>query len=102
MAASRNPRARLLHIRDEIDQLARVVEGLDEEAFSSSYLHRRAAEHAVLIISEAVRALPAEMLERHPGPNWPAMRGIGNVLRHDYFAIEPAVLWDVVSIHLPE
>ena len=30
------------------------------------------------------------------------MRGIGNVLRHDHFAIEPAVLWDVVTTHLPD
>ncbi|NNM71232.1 hypothetical protein HJG44_02340 [Enterovirga sp. DB1703] len=30
------------------------------------------------------------------------MRAIGNVLRHDYYAVEPPVLWDVVNVRLPE
>lgn len=101
MAPSRNPLARLQHVRDEIDQLTRAMAGIVYEDFAASYVYRRTVEHAVLIISEAVRSLPDELLERYPGPNWRAMRGIGNVLRHDDFAIEPTVLWDVVSTHLP-
>ncbi len=30
------------------------------------------------------------------------MRGIGNVLRHDYFAIEAPVLWDILRTQLPQ
>jgi uncharacterized protein with HEPN domain len=102
MAASRNPLARLHHIRDEIDQLTAAMGEVEYGAFLDSYMHRRTAEHAVLIISEAVRAIPEEIMARYPGPNWRAMRGIGNVLGHDYFAIEAPVLWDILRTQLPQ
>jgi uncharacterized protein with HEPN domain len=102
MAPSRNPLARLRHVLDEMDQLAAAMADVNFEAFAASYMHRRTAEHAILIISEAIRSLPAELTDQQPGPNWRAMRGIGNVLRHDYYAIEPPVLWDILSLRLPE
>jgi uncharacterized protein with HEPN domain len=58
MAASTSPRARLLHIRDEIEGVAVTVQGLSFEKYQDSYIHRRAVERAAQIISEAARALP--------------------------------------------
>jgi uncharacterized protein with HEPN domain len=58
MAASKNPRARLLHIRDEIDGVADIIKGLYFDHYQGSYLHRRAVERAVQIVSEAASALP--------------------------------------------
>lgn len=55
----------------------------------------------MLIISEAVRALPRDLTDQYPGPRWAEIRGIGNVLRHDYFAIDPQMLWNVLIRHLP-
>lgn len=101
MAASRNPRMRLEHIRDEIRDLSVATAGLTQEAFAASYIHRRTTEHAILIISEAVRALPVALTDRYPGPAWSDIKGIGNILRHDYFAVEPPVLWNILSEHLP-
>lgn len=101
MAASRNPLGRLEHIRDEIAQLRAAMAGQTSESFAASYVMRRTAEHAILIVSEAVRALPQELTDRHPGPAWSDIRGIGNVLRHDYFAVEPPVLWNILTTHLP-
>ena len=68
MAASRNPLARLAHIRDEIEQLAVAL-----DVFSGSYVLRRMTEHAILIISEAVKSLPAAMTEPQLGINWRAI-----------------------------
>jgi uncharacterized protein with HEPN domain len=65
MAASKNPRARLLHIRDEIDGVAAIIKGLSFEQYQGSYLHRRAVERAAQIVSEAAGAPPRELLERH-------------------------------------
>lgn len=101
MAASRNPLGRLEHIRDEITQLRAVMADQTPETFAASYVLRRTTEHAVLIISEAVRTLPQELIDRYPGPAWSNIRGIGNVLRHDYFAVEPPVLWNILTTHLP-
>jgi uncharacterized protein with HEPN domain len=66
MAASRNPRARLLHIRDEIDGVTAAMRGVSFAQYKASYPLRRTAERAVQIISEAAKALPADYLARYP------------------------------------
>jgi hypothetical protein len=43
MAASKSPRARLLHIRDEIGGVATIVRGLSFVQYEGSYMQRRAA-----------------------------------------------------------
>ncbi len=101
MAASRNPLLRLEHVRDEIRALTKATAGASRESFLESYVLRRTTEHAVLIISEAVKAVPIELTDRHPGPPWADIRGIGNILRHDYYAVDPLVLWNILTVHLP-
>ncbi|SFU78417.1 Uncharacterized conserved protein, contains HEPN domain [Methylobacterium sp. 174MFSha1.1] len=101
MAASRNPQLRLEHVRDEIHALTAATAGVSREAFLESYILRRTTEHAVLIISEAVKALPIEVTDRYPGPPWADIRGVGNILRHEYYAVDPLVLWNILKVHLP-
>ena len=102
MAASHNPLIRLAHIRDEITDLTEAFEGASFENFSRSYVLRRTAEHAILIISEAVKALSVDFTDHYEGVDWRAIRDIGNVLRHDYFEVDPKVIWRVVVDRLPE
>jgi hypothetical protein len=64
MTTSKNRRARLFHIRDEIEAVAIAVEGLSYEQDEASYIHRRAIERAAQIISEAAKALPRDYLAR--------------------------------------
>ncbi|UMY15984.1 DUF86 domain-containing protein [Methylobacterium organophilum] len=101
MGASGNPLLRLHHIRDEIAALRSATDGISYETFHASYVLRRTTEHAILIVSKAVRTLPADLLERHPGPRWNDIKGIGNILRHDYFAVDARVLWNILAEHLP-
>ena len=102
MAASKNPLVRLGHIRDEVDDLTKALEGVSFETFAATYVLRRTAEQAILIISEAVKALSPAFTDHYPGVDWRAVRDIGNVLRHDYFAVDARVLWRVVTHSLPE
>ena len=56
MAATRNPKLRLLHIRDEIDGLTAALAGVSFEQYRGSYALRRVTERALQIVSEAARA----------------------------------------------
>jgi uncharacterized protein with HEPN domain len=67
MAASRSPRLRLLHIRDEIDGLSAVLVDVTFDSYQGSYALRRVAERALQIISEAARALPPGLIAKYPG-----------------------------------
>jgi hypothetical protein len=46
MAATRNPRLRLLHIRDEIEGLSAALKGATFEQYRESYTLRRVTERA--------------------------------------------------------
>jgi uncharacterized protein with HEPN domain len=102
MAASKSPRLRLLHIRDEIDGVTAALGNVSFETYSGSYTLRRTAERALQIISEAAKALPPALRDQAPEVPWNAIIGIGNVLRHDCQHLDDRRLWDVVTVHLPE
>jgi uncharacterized protein with HEPN domain len=102
MAASKSPRARLLHIRDEIDGVAMIVRDLSFAQCQGSYMHRRAVERAVQIISEAAKALPSDYLAKYPKAPWTSIVGIDNILRHEYQHLDDKQLWEIAMVHLPK
>jgi uncharacterized protein with HEPN domain len=100
--ASKSPRARLLHIRDEIQGVGQTVRGLSFAQYQDSYMHRRTVERAAQIVSEAARALPPDMLARYADAPWPSIIGIGNILRHEYQRLDDKQLWEIATIHMPK
>jgi uncharacterized protein with HEPN domain len=102
MAATRSPLMRLGHIQEEIANLLMLFVGVDYPTFAASYSMVRTTERAILIIAEAANVLPVELTERYPEIEWHAIRGIGNILRHEYERGETEVLWRVVKQSLPE
>jgi uncharacterized protein with HEPN domain len=101
MAASKSPRLRLMHIRQEIEAITSHFSDIGFADFVVDYLKIRATERALLIISEAAKALPDELIAQQSSIDWRAIRSIGNRLRHEYERINPATLWSIVHDHLP-
>jgi hypothetical protein len=66
MAASANPRGRLLHILEEIDGVSSVIAGMTYAIYRDSYVAVRVVERALEIISEAARALPTSFCAAIP------------------------------------
>ena len=97
MASKRNPADLLMHIKQEIDWAIPYYQGMDLEYFISNMNCIRAAEHAMLIISEAVKNMPADILALHPEIDWRAIRGSGNFLRHEYDVIDRELIWVTVT-----
>jgi uncharacterized protein with HEPN domain len=101
MSASKAPLLRLRHIRDELDWILPTFHDVSFESFAADIVQIRAAERGLLIISEAAKALPIDMLESYPQIEWHAVRSIGNLLRHEYERVEPRTLWRTVTVSLP-
>ena len=102
MAASRSPRLRLLHMRDEIESLSKELAGLNLDIYRKSYALRRITERAIQIVSEASRALPEDLRARHRDVPWADIIAIGNPLRHEYPRIDDRVLWETARVDLPK
>jgi uncharacterized protein with HEPN domain len=84
-----------------IDGIQAAVADKTFADFENEWLLRHGVQRGIEIISEASRHLPANLKAKHPKIRWPAIAGIGNVLRHDYHSISNRVLWDVVRDELP-
>jgi uncharacterized protein with HEPN domain len=102
MPATKNPLVRLGHMRDEIASIAAELKGVDQRAFTQNYLLVRAAERALLIISEAAKALPRDLVARYPEVDWRGVRGLGDVLRHDYSIVDADTLWEILTGKVPK
>lgn len=92
---------RLTDILEAAGHIRSVIEDVALEAFEIDWQKRWLVERGVEIISEASRHLPDEMKARHPEIPWPKVAGIGNVLRHDYERVAPAILWKLAHDDLP-
>jgi uncharacterized protein with HEPN domain len=80
---SEKPLRRLEDILDSIARIERFTAGLDFDGFAANDQIVYAALHALLIVSEAARKLGADAENLMPSQPWPAIRSIGNVLRHE-------------------
>lgn len=52
------------------------------------------------VIGEAARALPDEEKARMPAVPWDAISGLRNVVIHEYFRVDPAIVADIVDDQL--
>ena len=65
--------------------------------FRNDAVVRRAAAYAIQTISEAVRRIPDDWLADFPTEPWGQIKAIGNRLRHEYFRVDDAILWQVMT-----
>ena len=88
-------------ILDSIARIERFTTGMDFAAFSANEQVTFAVLHALLILSEAARRLGTEAETRVPEQPWRAIRGLGNVLRHEYEGVDLQAIWRIVTDDLP-
>src|SRR5664279_2677830 len=54
------------------------------------------------IIGEAAKKIPADVRRKHPDVAWKKMAGLRDIVVHDYFGIDEDIIWDVISVRIPE
>jgi len=93
------PKDPTIAIRDclvEITILHEIAGRMTLDDFRNDPIARRAAAYAIQTISEAVRHIPDDWLADFPAEPWGQIKGIGNRIRHEYFRIDDAILWEVI------
>lgn len=93
-------RETLYELLDEIERVQTFVNTMSFDAYSSDWKARRTTERAVSIISEAIRRIPEELYEIAPDVPWRKIRGIGNVLRHEYDDVMDEVVYAIATEEL--
>ena len=101
----RRPEERLEDIRDAAVDLTHFVEAMETEAFHAlPYADRmgfRALKNALAELGEAVRALPADIMERHPDVDWKGFAGLRDMIAHQYLGLETRRLLPIIRDEVP-
>lgn len=87
---------------DAMDRIASYIAGGSFESFRDDPMMSDAVVRNLEIIGEAANRLPPEVRERHPEAPWSEMRGLRNILAHEYFAVDLAIIWKTANSLLPE
>lgn len=98
------PRTWRHRIEDILEGIARIEKytvGMDQRAFRLNDMVVDAVIRNLEIIGEAARHVPPEVLTRYPDLPWAEMRGMRNLLMHEYFGVDVATIWDTVRFDLP-
>src|SRR3984957_3264613 len=98
---ARDPRIALDDMIVAMDRIAEETGALSFEQFAANWRAQYIVERALLIVSEASRAIPDSFKEKHADIRWIGVRDIGNVLRHQYASLSPSLIWNVVRDELP-
>jgi len=97
---SRDPGQRLQDIIDNIDAVRGFIADMSFDSFASDRKTYYAVVRALEIISEASRRLPDDLKSRHHVVDWQAIAAAGNIYRHEYEAVIPAVIWHTATQQL--
>jgi uncharacterized protein with HEPN domain len=94
---SKDPTIAIRDCLAEIKILHEIAARMTLEMFRMDPIVRRAAAYAIQSISEAVRHLPDDWLADFPTEPWEQIKGIGNRIRHEYFRLDDAILWEIIA-----
>jgi uncharacterized protein with HEPN domain len=98
---SDKPLQRLNDILENIKWIIEYTRGQRYADFASNRLTRDAVERCLLRISEAARKLEGVIDNVASDQPWSDIRSLGNVIRHEYDAVDPAVIWRIIEDDLP-
>ena len=98
---ARRERDRLADIARAIGDIEGFVAGMDAASFAADSKTLLAVQAAFTVIGEAIKALPEETRRRHPHARWSGYARLRDVIVHQYFRVEPGLLWKVIARDLP-
>ena len=99
--SKREVRIILKDILNEINRIERFIKDVDYETFISDDMRYYAVIRCLEVIGEAVRQLPEEFKKNHNEIEWRKIVDLRNILIHQYFGIEPEIIWDVIKTKVP-
>ena len=91
--------SRLGHILESAEFLRANLGGLTFEQFSENRALVLATLHSLMIVGEASIALPDEIKDARPEFPWRRIRGMRNIIVHQYHKVNLATVWSAIHNH---
>ncbi len=97
---TRSTDERVADVLAAISRCQRYADSLESSDDVIAEMAVDAVERNLQIIGEAVTQLPPVVIDAHPEIAWPAIRGMRNILVHEYFGVDHDIVRDVITNHL--
>ena len=101
---SRTPQDRLADIRDSAARAQRAVDALQRAAAAGNDDEEQIAFDALLyrllVIGEAVKALPADLLVQEPNVPWSEIARLRDLIANHYYRVDPQIIRRTVDAPL--
>ena len=95
-------RERLAHMMRGIEKIFAYTEDMTLDTFLASELVQDAVIKNFEVIGEAAYHISSELKEAHPDIEWRKIQGLRHVLVHDYYQINPEILWNTKEQYLSD
>jgi uncharacterized protein with HEPN domain len=96
---------RLLRVADMLQAAHKIEQYVDGMTYDEFEVDERTADAVIRnlgIVGEAANHVPEDIQKEHSNIAWSQIRGMRNVVIHEYSGIELRVIWDTVQQHLPQ
>ncbi|ADV66896.1 HepT-like ribonuclease domain-containing protein [Deinococcus maricopensis] len=94
-------RWRAAEMLDAIDRAERYTDGLTLAAFRASDLHVDAVLRQLIRLGETSKFVPDTVRVFYPDVPWADLRAMRNLIAHDYFGVDVALVWHTARVELP-
>ncbi len=94
-------KVRLDDILEATTRISTYVSGMTFDQFAADQRTVDAVLHNFAVIGEAARHVPSEVEGKYPIIPWARMRGMRNVVVHEYSGIDLVIIWETATGDLP-
>lgn len=88
-------------ILDSIDDIEKFIGKHSFDKFAKDKKTFNAVIRSIEVIGEAAKNIPKNQRDKHPNIPWKKMAGMRDKLIHEYFGVDPEILWQVAKNDLP-
>lgn len=92
---------RLQHVLDACNKILLAVKDYDEERFVNDFIITAAICNFIMIIGEASARITDQFKIAHPEFDWKLMKGMRNIIVHEYFGVDNYRIFETVKNDIP-
>lgn len=99
--SERDYRLFLQDILDSIVKMEKYTKDIDFKGFRTNDMIMDAVIRNFEIIGEATTNIPNEIQKKYPSIPWKKMKGMRNIVIHEYFGVDYNIAWRTIKKSLP-
>lgn len=98
-------RSYLLYLEDILNAMNKIVnytKDIGYDDFEENTMLNEAVIRNLEIIGEACKNIPQNLRKQYSNIPWKRMIGLRNIMIHEYFGVDLAIVWKIITRNIPE